>query len=294
MQFSRKIAAVIVWCTAQVGVAQVNTLGGTNIVIDAGTSLRLDGADTWTIASGASVVNNGLITLASTASIDEAAGAPIAGLGTEHIDSTFDAPLANAEPGGLGMRLSTSAATGPLALERGHSPYTDYSGHTSVARWYRVIPAQNSGLNAMLTFEYDPVELNGLAEAGLVLHRRHSSDVWTWLDGSVDLAAHAVTSAGLDSLGTFTLFEGDLPNEIKWAATAQPPRLQPNLGEVIGLIWPSAHATTTFTLLDARGAVVCSSTLPANERYRELPTKDLAQGAYFVRLGNGITLPFIR
>lgn len=291
-----RTAIALIACSAAVAAdAQVNTASGTTVLVDPGTSLRFDIAGAWTIAGGASVVNNGSITLANTAVLLEAPGAPITGSGTERIDTTFGAALNDVDPGGLGLHLSTAIGTGALSVERGHTPFTDYSGHTSIARWFHAQAAQQTGLNATVTLAYDPVELNGLSEPGLVLHRRHGPDVWNWLTGAVDQAAHTVNTSGLDSLGTFTAFEGDLPNLVSPSTMASAaPRLEPNTGTAIRLVWPGQHPRIGFTVVEARGTIIRRSFLAANAPTLELRTDELAQGIYFVRLDNGTTLPFIR
>src|SRR5262245_37410076 len=98
--------------TAFTCAAQMNTLGGTQLTIDPGTSLRVDLTGTWNIASGATVTNNGTITLGADALLNEAPGSPIDGTGTERITRTIDTPPNSENIGGLGSRITTASVLG--------------------------------------------------------------------------------------------------------------------------------------------------------------------------------------
>jgi len=274
--------------------AQMSTQGGTTITVDAGTSLRINDAITWTIASGAQVVNNGDITFGPQAQLSEALGSPITGAGTERTTRMLNGPLVSVDPAGFGLRITTSNSLGNTLLVRGHAPITDYSGHTSIARWYRATPAVNSGLNGTVDFGYDPVELNGVIEAQQVLHIHEHDAVWHFINGSVNTAQHLVSATALDSLGWFTTFDGDLPTAITSPADPGQLWLGPNIGEAITLHVPYGIRITSLDMIDASGAVVRSSYNADIGENRVMSIIDLAPGAYRLRINNNTSLPFIR
>lgn len=273
--------------------AQMGLSAGTSMHIEAGTSLRLDGPWTWTVPSGAAVINDGTVHLDPNASLNEGAGAAFTGAGTERIDRNYNAQLAGQEPGGLGLTLTTAIAPNALSVTRGHVPYTDYSGHASIARWFRAQSGTTTGLNATAMIRYDPTELNGLQGSLLVLHRYREDDIWDFLPGSVDIGAHTVQSSGLDSLGTLTAFEGQLPNPVRSIASASTPYLAND--QVMGaiLVLPIGSRAGVASVHSASGALVRSVSIAYRDRV-VLDSPSLLPGVYLVRLDDGVTLPFIR
>lgn len=180
---------------------------GTSIQVEPGTTLRFAGPQVFSVPSGSSVVNDGTIVFEAPATLSEALGAPVTGLGTEVITVFHGAPLAGEEPAGLGLTLSTDVAPGTLTVERGHLPAIDNGGLQSIARWYDVDVTTNSGLNSTVALRYDPLELNGAIENDLLLHTAGAGNLWWYAASTVDLPGHTVTATGLDSLGTLTLFD---------------------------------------------------------------------------------------
>lgn len=226
--------------------AQMVIEDGTSLHVEAASSLRIETPLTWSLPTGSVVVNDGDIILGAGARLEEAVGAAITGNGTERITRDLSTPVTAEDPGGLGGIITTEIALGNTLVVRGHLPYTDYSGHTSIARWIDLTPATNSGLDAQLSFRYDPAELNGVAETDQRLHVNTSTGLWWFLASDVNTGERTVSTAGLDSLGLFTTFNEDLPNSIV----------------------PVVHGTA-FALLGAPGSPLYLS-VPANERAETL------------------------
>lgn len=173
--------------------AQDMVLAGGMLTVSAGTQVRIEAPLTWQLAPGAAVVNHGLIDFGAQGSLVEQAGSPITGTGIETAQWAPTAPLVDAEPGGLGLTLSTAYAGGDLRVERGHVPRETALGETSVARWYRVsthIPTSDALLAAI---RIDTTELNGIAPNVLGLY--HSADGQTWVPtiSSIDLPSLTIS-----------------------------------------------------------------------------------------------------
>lgn len=284
---------------AATGTAQGLTQPGTTMVIDEGTSLRWDAPASWSIQAGASVENNGVIVFGPEATLDEAAGAPITGAGTERTTRTYATPLAAMDPAGLGLRITTDAALGTTSIERGHTAWTDISGAVSIERWVRAAPANNSGLGATIAFRYDPTELNGVNEPDQVVHIATSGNTtWTSLLGPVDLDTRTVTASGLDSLGLFTTFEGALTTDM--AARNDPSTrafLAPNIATDRIVLYPADGASIDrWEIVDLNGRRHLRSDrpIPASSGGTAIAIHGLAAGQYFLRLDDGTTLPFVR
>ncbi len=257
---------------------------GTSLTIDEGTSIRIDAPLTWTLQSGSQVVNNGDIMLDASAQLDESLGAAISGTGTERITRTLSGPLTDENPGGLGGILTTDASLGSTIVVRGHTPFTDYSGHTSIARWIDFSPANNTGLNATVTFRYDPAELNGLTESEQRLHIRASSEVWWYLISTVNVGDHSVASSGMDSLGIFTTFDDDLPNGIPASIGEASFALLGTAGGPMYLHVPSGAQATVLDIHAINGTTIAALSPHWNEGLHALPEFDLTPGVYQLRV----------
>lgn len=95
------------------------------------------------------------------------------------ITNTLNAPSA-ANPGNLGAIITSAANLGSTTIRRGHQSQTNgYGQGNSIRRYYDIMPANNSGLNASLRFRYFDAELNGLTEAILTLWKSSNNISWT-------------------------------------------------------------------------------------------------------------------
>lgn len=114
----------------------------------------------------------------------------------------LNAPNA-ANPGNIGIEITSSANLGTTEIRRGHNHQTIPSG-TSIFRHFTIIPTNNSGLAASLTFKYFDTELNGIAENALVLLENNGG--WQ-IDGFTnrDADANMVSFAEYDGLFQYTL-----------------------------------------------------------------------------------------
>ncbi len=267
---------------------------GTFLLVEAGTSLRVEAPITWTLAAGSLVVNDGEITLGPEAQLDEAPGAAITGFGTERTTHDLSAPVFAADPGGLGGIITSPVPLGNTLVVRGHVPYTDYSGHSSIGRWIDFTPSTNAGLDATLAFRYDPIELNGMVETDQRLHVRATSDIWWFLPSNVNTSDRTVTTTGLDSLGLFTTFNEDLPNGIGAMASGAHFVLLGAPGEPLFLNVPANERADHIALYSSSGGLLRSFNPRWPAGVHALPIVDIAAGLYQLRVNNRHNFTIVR
>ncbi|HEY4153932.1 MAG TPA: T9SS type A sorting domain-containing protein [Puia sp.] len=122
----------------------------------------------------------------------------------------FNGPLnapAAVNPGNLGILISSSQNLGNTTIKRGHQSQTSSGGTgSSILRYYDIVPANNSGPNATLRFQYFEGELNGLDENALILWEKTAAQPWTALGfDSRNINPHYVEKTGVSSFDRFTL-----------------------------------------------------------------------------------------
>jgi hypothetical protein len=128
--------------------------------------------------------------------------------GTVQITADLASPSA-ANPGNLGLLITSSQDLGTTLIKRGHQSQTNPSGTgNSILRYYNITPVDNTALNATIRFDYFNAELNGLNEDDLVLWENTSGQHWTALgfdtrnNNSNYLEKNAVPSLGLLTLSS--------------------------------------------------------------------------------------------
>ncbi|MDX2285382.1 MAG: hypothetical protein NW241_14550 [Bacteroidia bacterium] len=128
----------------------------------------------------------------------------LAGGGAVHAAALMNAP-AGANPGNIGLMLSSSSNLGPTVLIRRHDPQLLGNG-SSIRRSFDIAPAQNSGLNATLRILYFEGELNGLAESGFSLYRSPDQGLsWSEPGAAVhNPAGNWVELSGIDAFSRWT------------------------------------------------------------------------------------------
>ncbi len=140
---------------AKTGVAKVNLLQHLNI----GSAINF--------TSGLIDLNGKNILLQPTALLNgESELSRITGTTDEYIElaNTLNAP-SSVNPGNLGAILTSAANMGSTMIRRGHQSQVNGAGAgNSIFRYYDITPANNTGLNATLRFQYFDAELNGLAK----------------------------------------------------------------------------------------------------------------------------------
>jgi hypothetical protein len=120
---------------------------------------------------------------------------------------------ASVNVGGLGAMLTSAGNLGVTTVERYHSPRSGNSNF-GIARYYKIAPANNTGLNATLRFYYDPSELASIPEANLVLFKSLTGEPNTWnqAGGVVNANDNYVELSGINDFSYWTI--ADVANPI--------------------------------------------------------------------------------
>lgn len=160
-------------------------------------------------SSGILNLNNNNILLGPTALLNgESATTYITGVngGFVEIAKTLNAPTAE-NPGNLGAIFTSTQNFGNTIIRRGHQSQTNGSGNgNSILRYYDILPANNTALNASFRFSYLDAELNGLDESSLVMWK--SPDNMNWSNQgftSRDIAINYVEKTNIDAFSRWTL-----------------------------------------------------------------------------------------
>ena len=111
-------------------------------------------------------------------------------------------------PGNMGAVITTPVNMGATIIRRGHVPQTLPNG-SSIERYFQIIPATNTGLNASVNISYLDAELNGLTEPALESWHEGTPN---WINYAPDVADDLANYAEVtvDTLGKITLGEGTL------------------------------------------------------------------------------------
>ena len=93
--------------------------------------------------------------------------------------TTLNAP-SSVNPANLGAIITSTQNLGAVIVRRGHrSQQNAFGSGNSILRYYDIVPANNTGLDATLRFHYFNAELNGLGEPSLVLWKSENNISWT-------------------------------------------------------------------------------------------------------------------
>ncbi|MBN8673290.1 MAG: hypothetical protein J0L56_04090 [Chitinophagales bacterium] len=129
--------------------------------------------------------------------------------GTITITQLLNAPAAT-NPGNLGAIITSAQNLGSTTITRGHHEQFIVSAN-SVSRYYDILPASNSSLNATLRFNYFDSELNGQAEGNLV--QWHSPDngiIWSKRGGTINTSSDYADLGGIDSFHRVSLISNSI------------------------------------------------------------------------------------
>ena len=134
--------------------------------------------------------------------------------GGVQITLSLNAPV-QSNPGNLGLQFTTSANMGLTTITRTNNVLPGLSN--AIKRSYEILPANNTGLNAILRFNYYDNELNGLNEANLGFYERTGPSTWNYLAAtSRDTILNFVSRAGINSFSTYTLGEQVILPAVVW------------------------------------------------------------------------------
>jgi len=159
--------------------------------------------------SGLIDLNNHTILLQPTASLNgENANSYLTGTNGGYIEitETLNTPSA-VNAGNLGAVITSSQNLGSTVIRRGHISQVNGSGTgNSIYRYFDILPANNTSLNASLRVNYFDEELNGLDENTLVLWKSTDTIHWTNKQFSTrDASLNYVEQTGLADFSRWTL-----------------------------------------------------------------------------------------
>jgi hypothetical protein len=162
-------------------------------------------------SSGNINLGNHTITLQGIGSVNgESETGRVMGDGTGYVQATasLNAPSSQ-NPGNLGALVTSTTNLGNTIVRRGHASQVNAFGNgTSILRYYDIIPANNSSLDATLRFNYLDAELNGHSENTLTMWRSANNTAWTNLGADTrDASLNFVEKAAVDQFYRFTLAE---------------------------------------------------------------------------------------
>lgn len=266
---------------------------GTSLAVSSGTILRVEAPLTFTVQVGSSLVNDGRMVFGPQAELDEQAGAPVTGAGTEITSRLYSTPLTSTEPAGLGFSFTTALAPDSFIVERGHVPRINNIAAESIARWYRVRSGTVQGLGASGVLAYDLTELNGITETALRMGRNNNGGAW-WpeLGSTLDLGLHTATATLPDSLGWFTLFDDAVISDVAELNDGSDYYLYPAVAGATVAVY-GVQRIGTITVFDARGRTVHATTASTGTT-AELDVSALAPGAYAVLVNGTHHLRFVK
>jgi len=142
-------------------------------------------------------------------------GLGIPGNGDGKITATRTNP--NGDIAGLGCEIVPGSAMGVTRITRGHMYQTGTnsdgsSNGPSIFKYFDIVPANNSGLNATFRFHYFENELNGQTEADLLMWRStDGGNNWILRDGIAYPSSDLVELSGIDAFSRWTLSSMDKP-----------------------------------------------------------------------------------
>jgi len=154
-------------------------------------------------------LNGQTVTLGASAMLVEDQGFFHGGSGA--ITTTRSLSNIDEDVAGLGAAITTSANLGNTTVTRRHAAQ-DVNGAPGVNRYYDIVPANNSGLDATLVFHYRESELNGIDESALSFFRSADGGTsWTEYVGSGNSDADTLTRNGIDAFSRWTAGTAVLP-----------------------------------------------------------------------------------
>lgn len=276
--------------------AQPMDLAGGTLFVGEDTRVTLDGPITWSIGSGAQLINDGLIDLGLEATLAEAAGSAITGLGMERTERMFSTPFPFTDPGGLGLTMACLQAVGPLVLYRGHQPFVVDDEHGSIARWYSIEAAPQNGVFLDLYLNYDPSELNGLDPSTLMLHSSIGTDgPWSQLGGGPVAQPNTVAAWYFSPWDIVTAFHFDLVTTTPDGPERAGPRIWPTLADDHVNVEFSGEAIMSLDVIDAAGRIIAvRPALSPGANPMVLPVAHLTPGAYTLRINGRHTARFVK
>lgn len=184
---------------------------------------------------------------------------------------------------------------GNVIIKRGHrSQSIGFGIDASVFRYYDILPANNTNINAILRFNYFNAEVNGLNENSLQLFSNMNNTNWSNLGfTSKDATVNFVESSGINPFSRFTLSAGKSSVIVNCTNDASAVWPNPFHEKLFINIVSCNESQLQVKVFDSKGALV----MIQNERVSQgnsqvsLNMRSLAKGIYELSLywNNGKT-----
>ncbi|MBO9201396.1 MULTISPECIES: T9SS type A sorting domain-containing protein [Niastella] len=154
-------------------------------------------------------LNNNNIILGTTGYLNgEKESSRITGVTGGYVEFTslLNAPAA-ANPGNLGLVISSPANLGSTVIRRGHVSQSNGANMAnSIFRYYDVLPTNNTSLQATIGINYFDAELNTLGETMLTVWKSPNTTTWTSLGYNTrNAATNFVDQLNITDMARFTL-----------------------------------------------------------------------------------------
>jgi hypothetical protein len=164
--------------------------------------------DELKITSGNLLLDARTVTLGNDAELLEIDGRVTGTTGKITTTREINAP-SSLNVGGIGLEITSTANFGTTLVERFHYPAL-INGNNSISRQYRIVPQNNSGLEAKLRLYYHESELDTIQESNLRLYTSADGvSGWEFVNAELDITDNYVETAGVNSFSYFTLAYGD-------------------------------------------------------------------------------------
>lgn len=120
--------------------------------------------------------------------------------------ATLNAP-SSANPGNIGIAISSAQNLGSTVIKRGHVQQTSSGGGLSIYRYFDIAPTNNTSLNATLKMYYFDGELAGINKSELNFYRSEDNgNTWTLIgEDNNDQVNDWVLKNNVDHLSRWTL-----------------------------------------------------------------------------------------
>lgn len=274
---------------------QVAQLQGGSLHINPGTSISFHQMAGLIIGPGTFVVNDGLIDLGAECLLTEQPGAPVTGSGTEIATWPIAAALVNAEPGRLGLVITTDYSGGDLLVTRGHVPISLPNTAQSIGRWFAIqMPAGST--DADIVLRYDPSEINGLDPSTLMLFESPAAiGPWTALASINEPGLHQLSALDQAPVAYLTAFD-DSANGIAPHSASDTWNIWPTMvTDGVFIAIPESSTLSLVEVLDPVGRIIMS--MPRSEAgpgQESVDLAGLASGQYLLRLNRQWTQRVIK
>jgi hypothetical protein len=140
----------------------------------------------------------------------------------------------------LGLLLTYDGKDpGLTTVRRGHSELSGLNSSKSILRWFDIVPAEKTGLNVSMVFEYTAgdLEFSG-AEPTFSLFKRPiggNHESWVFIDSELNAVNRTLTATGIESFSTWTAANASTPMPIILFSFEGKP-----VNDVVELSWVTA------------------------------------------------------